>query len=685
MLEPRPGGEQRGKRRGPEMADVFISYSRRDEEFVERLRETLADNGKDVWVDREDIGPAVEWRREIELGIEGADIFTFVITPDALRSEPCRPRARTRGLDAEADRPAVAPRARRPAGAGASSANRNFIYFRTDEEFAPGSAALLAAIDNLPEWVREHTRLLERAEEWEHSGHDRGALLRGGDLRQAEAWLVEQAAHEELQPTPLQTEYILASRRAATRRQWVAAAAAVGGLVIAAVAVVALLQRADARAERDQQLRVSQSRQLASTADRQLEIDPELSVLLAQQAASISPTVEAERSLRRALARSPVEVAMRGHRAWVGHAAFSPDGERVVTVQPRRPGRALGRDVRRQYRLAAASGSRGLGGLQPRGDLVATASRDGTARIWDGVTGEPRATLGGHAEHVSRVEFSPDGRQVVTTSREATARIWDPETGDQVAVLRGHKRWVTRLEFTADGRSIVTGSDDGTVRVWDAASGAPLSVMRPRAGPVTALAVSTSGSQIFTASSDSHGRHAEVIWDPTGRMVRRLPRAGGEVYAAAYSDSGRAAWRPASFDGTVRVWAAASGRLLRTLHGHTGPISDLSFSEDGGQLVTASGDGSAKLWDLLSGRLVEDLIGHRGWVTTAAFAPDGRTVLTASQDGTARIWDATAGRAQRELHTGVTATSATFSDDGRFVLTAGVPGSGSGTLRPARQ
>ena len=72
------------------MADVFISYSRRDEEFVERLRETLADNGKDVWVDREDIGPAVEWRREIELGIEGADIFTFVITPDALRSEPCR-------------------------------------------------------------------------------------------------------------------------------------------------------------------------------------------------------------------------------------------------------------------------------------------------------------------------------------------------------------------------------------------------------------------------------------------------------------------------------------------------------------------------------------------------------------------------------------------------------------------
>ena len=52
------------------MPDVFISYSRRDEEFVQRLRGALAGSGKDVWVDREDIGPAVEWRREIELEIE---------------------------------------------------------------------------------------------------------------------------------------------------------------------------------------------------------------------------------------------------------------------------------------------------------------------------------------------------------------------------------------------------------------------------------------------------------------------------------------------------------------------------------------------------------------------------------------------------------------------------------------
>ena len=47
------------------MADIFISYSRRDLEFVERLRKSLAERDKDVWFDREDIGPAVVWRREL--------------------------------------------------------------------------------------------------------------------------------------------------------------------------------------------------------------------------------------------------------------------------------------------------------------------------------------------------------------------------------------------------------------------------------------------------------------------------------------------------------------------------------------------------------------------------------------------------------------------------------------------
>ena len=651
------------------MADIFISYSRRDQEFVERLRKSLAERDKDVWVDREDIGPAVEWRREIELGIEGSDIFAFVISPDALRSEACGREL----AHAAAKKKRIVPLLRHePDGVPVPEAlgSRNYVFLLTDEEYQPGFAALLAAIDDLPEWAREHTRLLERAEEWEHGGRESGSLLRGADLREAEAWLAEQAAHKEPQPTPLQAEYILASRTAATRRQWIGAAAAVAGVAIVAVAIVAVLQRRDAQRDREQQARIAQSRQLAAAADLQLQIDPELSILLAERGASESPTVEAERSLRRALWVSHVELTLRGHRAWIGHAAFSPDGTRVVTAS--RDGRGGLWDARTGENIAwlAHDGRVSWAAFSDRGDLVATASRDRTARIWDGETGEPQAQLVGHRGAVTRVEFSPDGRHVVTASADATARVWSASTGRQLVVLRGHKKWVTDALYTDDGRTIVTGSDDGTVRVWDAASGRTKSVMAAPSGVVSALALDPSGAQILIGGGANVDDGTASLRDPrTGKEIRALPVPGGMPFAAAYSDDGRRL-AIGAFDGTVSIWDPDTGRRLATLTGHTGPVTDISFDASGSRVVTASGDTTAKLWDLDANRLATDFLGHRGWVSTAAFSPDERTVLTASQDGTARIWDAARGSASEQLNAGPTPTSASFGGDGSVLTVA---------------
>ncbi len=71
------------------MADVFISYSRKDKEFVRQLHEALAAHNRDTWVDWEDIPPTAQWWTEICAGIEAADTFVFVISPDAARSKPC--------------------------------------------------------------------------------------------------------------------------------------------------------------------------------------------------------------------------------------------------------------------------------------------------------------------------------------------------------------------------------------------------------------------------------------------------------------------------------------------------------------------------------------------------------------------------------------------------------------------
>src|SRR5215212_8921413 len=71
------------------MADVFISYSRRDRPFVQSLQTALSERGRDVWVDLEDIAPTAEWLAEVFAGIEAANTFIFVLSPDSIASKVC--------------------------------------------------------------------------------------------------------------------------------------------------------------------------------------------------------------------------------------------------------------------------------------------------------------------------------------------------------------------------------------------------------------------------------------------------------------------------------------------------------------------------------------------------------------------------------------------------------------------
>src|SRR5262252_11194133 len=69
---------------------VFISYSRVDGVFAEKLRAALIARGLEAYLDKEDILPGEPWRARLEGLILAADAVVFVISPDSVGSEHCR-------------------------------------------------------------------------------------------------------------------------------------------------------------------------------------------------------------------------------------------------------------------------------------------------------------------------------------------------------------------------------------------------------------------------------------------------------------------------------------------------------------------------------------------------------------------------------------------------------------------
>jgi tetratricopeptide (TPR) repeat protein len=231
-------------------AKVFISYSRKDTDFVRRLDESLKSLGRDTWVDWEDIRPTEEWMQAIYRAIEGADTFVFVLSPDSIASEVC---GREIALAAEHNKRMV-PIVAREVNAQAvpeSLAKLNWIFCRESDVFEKATDDLISALDTDLEWIHAHTRLLTRAIEWENKGQNNSFVLRGDDLRSAEQWLAQAGADKERRPTALQTEYIIASRKAAARRQRITLGAVTFGLVVAIIlAIVAVFARQEAVKQR---------------------------------------------------------------------------------------------------------------------------------------------------------------------------------------------------------------------------------------------------------------------------------------------------------------------------------------------------------------------------------------------------------------------------------------------------
>lgn len=489
-------------------------------------------------------------------------------------------------------------------------------------------------------------RLDRDATEWDRHGRYSSDLYTGARLAEIEARLDGHAL------APLSEEFRQQSLgwRRTRRNRWKAFVAFLVFLVVALFVSTVRAQMAenDANEARDD----AQFRATLSNADRLQRTDPSLSAQLDLVARRLRSTSSDTTSRILGTQDSPLATLLLGHTGPIYAATYRPDGS-----------------------------------------VIATASGDHTARLWDISDPAAPALLGapleGHKTFLTSATWSPDGTVLATSGGDGTVRLWDVRNPSN-ATLIGHSLatavphgTVYATSISPDGRTLAAPTDDGTTIIWDISDPShPVerTMLTGPSGPARSTAISPDGRLLAVGSDDT----TVWLWDISdpASITPAAPPLNGFVRSAhsvAFSPDGTTL-AAVSDDRTLRLWNVTDPchptPYARPIEVHSGAVWSVAFGPDTQTLATASWDGSAQLWNLVDPNrpraMGQPLTGSDGGVITVAISPDQSSMITGSHDGVLRMW--TVPTSVIDAHSDRVMTPR-FNADGTRMATASVDGS----------
>lgn len=390
--------------------------------------------------------------------------------------------------------------------------------------------------------------------------------------------------------------------------------------------------------------------------------------------------------------------------------------------------------------------------LETRGPRLVTGAWDTLVKVWT-LDGQPQGTLEGHADAVQSLALSPDGTHLASASRDGSVRVWPFPDGGTAQVLAGHTRKVSAVAWLDEGHLASTG-DDGQIRSWAMRGNGPRSwqcvglekldeagtslIALPNGGSVVGgsrgALVLIAAPRVMALQLPWRERvsHLDVddggvlmiepgafVWRDlqTDQIVAREATPTIQPAQARVLPGGRRLWAGYHLDKTAALylrdaeghdtaiaplervwslsldpdakWAAALGgsptlQLYSTVDGDAGVTlggheSDIFAAALGRTVaVTASYDQTLGVFALPSGERLHTLRGHWHGVRAVALSPDESLIASGSWDQTVRLWNRETGALEATLHGHQSyVTAVAFSPSGRRLASV----SWDGTLR----
>jgi WD40 repeat protein len=278
--------------------------------------------------------------------------------------------------------------------------------------------------------------------------------------------------------------------------------------------------------------------------------------------------------------------------------------------------------------------------FSPDGRELASASFDGTVRVWDVATGKELRQLRGPLVEPQFVAYTPGGKHLVTTqggyggSEAGPVALWDARTGERVRVLAERGPWTAAcVALAPDGRRLAWG-DGGAVSVLDVESGRTNTIRATDRHRVAHVAFSPDGRRLAVGVDGGPAGPEVAVYDLTAgpaaaaqawRASGKAEAAAGTFPAAAFAPDGKSLLVSFNYKEQAVLLDAGTGEVIRRLDGPHVAFWPLRFLPGGDRVLTNTWGGGAVIWDVSTGKPAVTGSAAQNDVTGIVLSPDGKT------------------------------------------------------------